>query len=135
MPDNVNSELKSCPLCGVAVDSGPTGGIYIHHPIDPKNPWACNMANADIRVADWQNRPGEDAARLDQFEKDCKLMCPYCLGFKTYKIAPRINTAGLYVHYGERRSSDGVRLSANCSADALRRAWEERHNRKEEHGI
>ena len=93
-------ELENCPLCGVAVDSGPTGGIYIHHPIDPKTPWACNMANADIRVADWQTRPGEDAARLKQFEEDCKV----------------VKTAGLAVD---------ARIRV---IEHLRRAWEERHD-------
>ena len=69
-------------------------------------------------------------AEQRQFEEDCKVMCPYCRGFRTYKTEPQANVAGagIYVHYGERRSSDGVRLSANCSADALRRAWEERHD-------
>ncbi len=65
-------KLNPCPFCGVAVDSGPTGGIYIHHPIDSKNPWACNMTNADIRVADWQNRPGEAAARAEALEEAVK---------------------------------------------------------------
>ena len=58
-------KLKPCPFCGGAIDSKPTGGIFIHHPIDPQNPWACGVGNAAIRVEDWNNRPGEDAARAE----------------------------------------------------------------------
>ncbi len=111
-----NNELKPCPLCGVAVDSGPTGGIYIHHPIDSKNPWACNMANADIRVADWQNRPGEDAARLKQFEEDCKIVSDL-LGFD-----PEPVTSNELIHI------KGYRRGVEHAEEAIRHAWKERHD-------
>ena len=128
MPDNVNSvreALKQAQWLYDELSLSPLEAAAKYGPdYEPATDEECLEVRRMIDTA----IPLVEKIARQQLEEDCKLICPYCLGFKTYKTASKINAAGLYVHYGEKRSSDGVRLSANCGADPLRRAWKEREN-------
>ncbi len=134
MPDNVFSvrdALKQARRFYDELSLSPLEAVAKYGPdYEPVTDEECLEVRRMIDVAIPLVDKIEEAAEKRQFERDCKVGCPYCRGFRTYKTEPQANVAGagIYVHYGERRSSDGVRLSANCSADALRHAWEERHD-------
>ena len=109
MPDN---ELKPCPFCGSTniVDDG-IGSLRC-------NAFPCGV---ETSKADWNNRPGEDAARLKQFEEDCKVMCQYCREGRSIEQHP------LGKLEWQHRYAQGEIQTQFCTATPLRRAWEERH--------
>ena len=121
MPDNVNGELELCPLCESEMEWSNDGGHLVHSTYNDSCPLGIPLS---VDVDAWNNRPGEDAARLKQFEEDCKVMCNWC------KKAPaQLDSHGDWVHPNEHYQD------WPCLAADLRSVWEECHNRKEEHGI
>ena len=113
------SELKPCPFCkaelGVELIDNGDGTTY-HSARDIQ----CPLEGMDIPLDLWNNRPGEDVARLKQFEEDCEAVCEYCEAGVVIELF-----GDVWVH------ADGI----SCAASHLRSVWEERHDRKEEHGI
>ena len=107
MPDNVNRAMEACPFCGSDNIKPDLSGKFM----------GCKDCLAESISGNWNNRPGEDAARQEQFDRDCKARPNDMAGFD-------------HSDY-ERGFTDGV----NDYEKAIRQVWKERHNRKEEHGI
>ena len=106
MPEN--SKLKPCPFCEetecISAESRVGDIPYIEV--------LCTRCSATAVKENWQNRPGEDAARLKQFEEDCEAVCEYCEAGVVIELF-----GDVWVH------ADGI----SCAAFHLRSAWEERH--------
>ena len=76
------ADLKPCPFCGdEAVHIGIEDIMW------------CDNCQGQAPNAVWSARPGEAAARQEQFDEDCKAMCHYCRGvIKTEMLVPTTNT-------------------------------------------
>ena len=75
MADSVNNVIKPCPFCGSEPikDAGLISKKYTRHSAD-----SCILTNMAFFIEKWNSRPLEDAARQDQFERDCKVICSLC---------------------------------------------------------
>ncbi len=127
MPDNVNSELKPCLKGHKSIFSGRRGNdknwlitcLTCERKRIETQFFMVYASTEEKAILIWNNRPGEDAAHLKQFEEDCKVV-ELMIDDETH---PDDMMPGAY-HYNQ-----GIATVLK----RLRQAWEERHNRKEEH--